>query len=119
VPGPLLAKITPELLTPADRDTLFRRIGRLLRRIEHYRFCHADAKASNWIVYQDERIGPMPVMIDIDGLRPWPGPRLGIKRLVRNLKEQPTRFTAEDSLALREGYAPWSPEVVKQLGETE
>ena len=118
VPGPLLAKITPESMSACDRQTLFRRVGRLLRRIESFGYAHTDAKSSNWIVYEDPQTGPMPVVIDIDGISLFPGRGLGVKRLLRDLKEQPNRYTPADSLALREGYAPWSPDVVSKLGET-
>ena len=54
------------------REMLFRRIGRILRRVEQQGFSHFDAKASNWIVRDDEKLGPGPVLIDVDGVRQRP-----------------------------------------------
>ncbi|MDB5319623.1 MAG: hypothetical protein JWN40_1254, partial [Phycisphaerales bacterium] len=50
IPGKTLATTNLDLLSPDERETLFRRCGRILRRIETVGFCHFDAKASNWIV---------------------------------------------------------------------
>ena len=41
-----------------QRDDLFRRCGRILRRIEAVGFSHFDSKASNWIVMPDDLRGP-------------------------------------------------------------
>lgn len=114
VPGPLLAKIDPAMPDTA-RDTLFHRIGRLLRRIESFGFSHTDAKSSNWIIYEDEKTGPMPVLIDIDAISLWPSKGQGVKRLLRALKDQPKRFRDTDASTLVRGYAPWSPAVQRKL----
>lgn len=106
VPGPHLGRVMFDELSPNDRRSLLHRTGSLLREIERLGYSHFDAKASNWIVL-DTPAGPCPVMIDIDGIRHrrWTG--LGIGRLLRSLQENP-QYTPADSLALCQGYAPWS-----------
>jgi tRNA A-37 threonylcarbamoyl transferase component Bud32 len=108
VPGPTLWKVDLEGLTPRSRDALFRRTGRLLRQIEQFGFSHFDAKASNWIVRPDEKVGPMPVLIDVDGIRRRHWPALGIQRLLRSLLDR-KQYSPDDSRALCEGYAPHMP----------
>jgi len=116
VAGQTLWKVDLDAMSREQRDLLFRRIGRLLRRIESFNFGHYDAKASNWIVRLDEQTGPHPMLIDIDGIRFYPWQQFGIRRLIRSLKERPM-FNEADSLALRQGYAPYSPKVVDDLGQ--
>ena len=87
------------------KDMLFRRTGRLLRRIEQMGFSHFDAKASNWIVFDDPRRGPMPILIDPDGIRRRRWIALGIQRLLRSMREH-KQYSIADSLALCQGYAP-------------
>lgn len=107
VPGATLAAVDLEAIPEARRDMLFRRTGRVLRRIESFGFSHFDAKASNWIVRPDERRGESPVLIDIDGIRQRRWVALGIERLLKSLRRHP-QYTPADSLALCQGYAPWS-----------
>jgi tRNA A-37 threonylcarbamoyl transferase component Bud32 len=118
VPGPTLARVDLDAMPPADRDTLFRRAGRMLRRIESFGFAHFDAKASNWIVNFDEPTGPQPILIDIDGIRFRRWRQLGVRRLLRSMRERKVPFSEADSLALREGYAPYSPGVVESLKQS-
>jgi tRNA A-37 threonylcarbamoyl transferase component Bud32 len=108
VTGPTLARVDLDAMAARDRQMLFRRIGRLLRSIERLGFSHFDAKASNWIVRDDPALGPGPVMIDVDGIRQRRWVALGIGRLLRSL-ESHRQFTPADSLALCQGYAPFSP----------
>jgi tRNA A-37 threonylcarbamoyl transferase component Bud32 len=89
------------------RDMLFRRTGRILRRIEKAGYSHFDAKASNWIVYQDEITGPQPILVDVDGIRRRQWIALGIQRLLRSMRDHP-QYTPADSLALCQGYAPYA-----------
>lgn len=107
VPGPTLWKVDLEALTPASREMLFRRTGRILRLLEQYGFAHFDAKASNWIVRADDKTGPAPILIDVDGVRRrrWTG--LGILRLLRSLADR-KQYDRDDSLALCRGYAPFA-----------
>jgi hypothetical protein len=102
-----LAKADLDAIPPARRDMLFRRTGRLLRKIESLGFSHFDAKASNWIVMPDPKRGESPVLIDIDGVRQRRWVALGIQRLLKSLRSHP-QYTPADSLALCQGYAPWT-----------
>lgn len=113
VPGPTLWKVDLEALTANSREMLFRRTGTILRQLEQYGFAHFDAKASNWIVRPDEKTGPSPVLIDVDGVRKrrWTG--LGILRLLRSLTDR-RQYAREDSLALCRGYAPYARLDVEQ-----
>ena len=107
VPGPTLRRVDLEALTAARREMLFRRVGRILRTIDNTGLAHFDAKASNWIVRDDPRLGPSPVLIDPDAVRFRRWPALGIRRLLRSMKEH-EQYTPADSLALCLGYAPYS-----------
>ena len=108
VPGQTLATTDLDQLSPNDRDTLFRRCGRILRNIERAGFSHFDPKASNWIIEPDEIKGPTPVLVDVDGVRFYRWDTYGIQRLLKSMQEHP-QYTREDSLALCQGYAPFTP----------
>ncbi len=108
VPGKTLWQTDLDALQPLARELLFRRIGRILRRIEQLGFSHFDAKSSNWIVREDDKLGPSPVLIDVDGVRQRRWVALGITRLLRSLRAH-RQYTAADSLALCQGYAPYAP----------
>ena len=69
--------------TAAATNLLFRRTGHVLRAIEKFGFSHFDAKASNWIVFADEKVGPTPVLIDVDGIRRRNWVALGVHRLLK------------------------------------
>jgi tRNA A-37 threonylcarbamoyl transferase component Bud32 len=105
VSGKDLAVADLDAIEPSQRDLLFRRAGKLLRRIEKHGFSHFDAKASNWIVREDEKTGPQPILIDVDGIRRRQWIALGIQRLLRSMREH-RQYTPADSLALCQGYAP-------------
>jgi tRNA A-37 threonylcarbamoyl transferase component Bud32 len=107
VPGPTLWQADLDAMTVEERDNLFRRVGRILRRIDGYGLSHFDAKASNWIVREDSELGPGPVMIDPDGVRRRRWVALGIRRLLRSLREK-RQYTPEDSYSLCRGYAPYA-----------
>jgi tRNA A-37 threonylcarbamoyl transferase component Bud32 len=107
VPGKDLAVADLDAMDAADRDTLFRRAGRILRRIERAGYSHFDAKASNWIVRLDDKTGPQPVMVDVDGIRRRQWVALGIERLLRSMRDH-TEYTPADSLSLCQGYAPFA-----------
>jgi tRNA A-37 threonylcarbamoyl transferase component Bud32 len=111
IPGDTLAHADLDAIPTAHRDALFRRAGHMLRQIEKFGFSHFDAKASNWIVRNDEQMGPGPVLIDVDGIRRRNWVALGITRLLRSMHENP-RYTPADSLSLCRGYAPYA-----RLGE--
>ena len=102
-------------LTSLDRAALFHRVGHTLRQIERFGFSHFDAKASNWIVRVDERLGPVPVLIDVDGIRRRNWVALGVQRLLRSMHENP-HYGPADSLALCRGYAPGAKLVPDEPG---
>jgi hypothetical protein len=105
--GPTLAHADLDALASEDRDRLFRRIGRLLRVLEQRGMYHTDAKANNWIVLNDDKVGPTPILIDVDGIRKLPAVGAGIERLLRSMREH-AQYTPADSLALCQGYAPYA-----------
>jgi tRNA A-37 threonylcarbamoyl transferase component Bud32 len=107
IPGATLAHADLDSLPASQRDMLFRRTGHLLRAIEKFGYSHFDAKASNWIVREDDKLGPMPVLIDVDGIRHRQWVALGIQRLLRSMHENP-HYKPADSLALCQGYAPFA-----------
>jgi hypothetical protein len=107
IPGDTLAHANLDSIPTVQRDLLFRRTAHILRSIEKHGFSHFDAKASNWIVRDDEKLGPMPVMIDVDGLRRRNWVALGITRLLRSMHEN-KHYNSIDSLSLCLGYAPFA-----------
>jgi tRNA A-37 threonylcarbamoyl transferase component Bud32 len=109
VPGKTLFHADLDAMHAAARVTLFHRTGRTLRRIDRAGFAHFDAKSTNLIVLEDEKLGPTPVMVDMDGIRRqgWTV-GAGIERLLRAMKRHP-QYTPADSLALCQGYAPYAP----------
>jgi tRNA A-37 threonylcarbamoyl transferase component Bud32 len=117
VPGSTLATTNLDLLATDDkRATLFRRCGRILRRIENVGFCHFDAKASNWIVMPDAQRGPTPILVDVDGVRFYRWDTFGIARLLKSMREH-RQYTPADSLALCRGYAPFTRMEAEELAE--
>ena len=107
VPGTELASADLDEMTPEDRARFFHRCGKLLRSVESFHYSHFDAKANNWILCPDDKLGPIPVLVDIDGIRyrNWIG--LGIERLLRSMKLH-KQYTPVDSLNLCRGYAPYA-----------
>lgn len=116
VPGPTLEDANLDDMTATDRERFFRRLGRTLRRLELAGFGHFDAKSSNWIVMQDVRRGPTPVIIDVDGIRHHRADGQGIERLLRSMKLH-RQYTRQDSYWLCKGYAPFA-RVVDEAGES-
>lgn len=106
VPGKTLAVTNLDLLGSAERENLFRRCGRILRRIEEVGFCHFDSKSSNWIVMPDQVRGATPVLVDVDGVRFYRWTAFGIQRLLKSMREH-RQYTPLDSLELCQGYAPF------------
>ena len=107
VAGDALADVDLDAMAPADRDNYFRRAGRVLRRIESLGWSHFDAKSNNWMVHPTAAHGPVPVMVDIDGIRHHRRVAHGVLRLLRGMRNHP-QYTPADSLALCQGYAPRS-----------
>jgi tRNA A-37 threonylcarbamoyl transferase component Bud32 len=106
VQGTPLNELDLDSLDAASRETLMRRLGRTLRILERLGFTHFDAKSTNWVVRLDEKIGPTPILIDVDGVRHYVWTAFGIDRLLRSMREHP-QYTPADSLALCLGYAPF------------
>jgi len=111
VAGPMLSDVDLNAMPSEAREMVFRRTGKILRTIESFGYSHFDAKASNWIVAADEKLGPRPVLIDVDGVRRRKWVALGIERLLRSMREHP-QYTPADSLVLCQGYAPFSPRLI-------
>lgn len=103
--GPVLAQMELDSLNATQREELFRRCGRLLRKMERDGLYHWDAKAWNFIVRLDEKLGPQPMLIDVDGIRSFQYTRFAMHRLLRSLRDNP-QYTPADSKALCQGYAP-------------
>src|SRR5690606_31378019 len=113
IDGPTLAEIDLEGLSPEDRQNLFRRSGRLLREMERDGLFHWAAKPWNFIIRWDDRLGPEPMLIDVDGIHGFQYTRFALHRLLRGMKEQP-QYTPADSFELCMGYAPFA-----QIGREE
>jgi tRNA A-37 threonylcarbamoyl transferase component Bud32 len=126
VAGTLLTKLDLDALDENTRDTLFRRLGRTLRRLEDGGLAQFDAKSSNWMIVDDSRLGPVPIVIDVDGVgRSWASTdsAAAIQRLLRSMRDH-AQYTPADSLALCQGYAPYAAraiarEAAKDAAETE
>jgi hypothetical protein len=72
-----------------------------------------DAKSTNWIVFNDgASAGPLPVLVDVDGVRHYRWATAGILRLLRAMKQH-GQYTPADSLALCQGYAPGAGHAVE------
>ena len=54
----------------------------------------------------DEKRGPTPVLVDVDGVRFYRWSLFGLHRLLRSMREH-RQYTPADSLALCRGYAPF------------
>jgi hypothetical protein len=107
LPGKTLAVTNLDILPPDDRDALFRRCGRILRRIDDVGLSHFDSKASNWIITPDEKRGSTPVLVDVDGVRFYRWRTFGMQRLLKSMREH-RQYTPRDSLSLCQGYAPFT-----------
>lgn len=112
VKGPTLFEMNLDALSSGDREKLFRRLGRTLRRLELAGFGHFDAKSTNWIIMPDARRGPVPVLIDVDGVRHYRWDGTGLRRLLRAMMQHP-QYTPQDSLWLCRGYAPRAHEAAE------
>jgi hypothetical protein len=105
VRGDLLATMDLDTLPPRARQTLFHRLGRTLRLLEQRGLHLYDSKTPNWVVVHDEKVGPTPVIVDVDGVRVWTQPLWPIERLLRSLRDHP-QYTPQDSKWVCIGYAP-------------
>jgi tRNA A-37 threonylcarbamoyl transferase component Bud32 len=94
-------------LDGATRELLFRRVGKVLRRIEETGLVHFDTKASNFMVRVDEERGPEVVLVDVDGVRGYSWRGEGIRRMEASLRRHQPRLVRGDIEALWAGYAPF------------
>ena len=106
IPGSVLANLDLDAMDGRARETLFHRLGRTLRLMERDGLPHRDAKSNNWIIVNDDRRGPSPVLVDVDGVGHG-AIAGGIQRLLRSMRDHP-QYTPTDSFHLCRGYAPWS-----------
>jgi tRNA A-37 threonylcarbamoyl transferase component Bud32 len=119
VEGQTMAAADLDAMEAQARDLLFRRAGRTLRRIEALGFTHMDAKSTNWIVFDGgPSAGPLPVLVDVDGVRHYRWATAGILRLLRAMKQHP-QYTPQDSLALCQGYAPVAGPIIEENSNDE
>lgn len=116
IAGVPLSQAPLDTFDAGQRLSLFHRTGRLLRLLEETHLYHWDAKSSNWMVRPDDKLGPCPVMVDVDGIRWNWGIAEGMRRLLLAMREHP-QYTPEDSLHLCRGYAPFSP-IPREDGES-
>ncbi|MGB7160713.1 MAG: lipopolysaccharide kinase InaA family protein [Tepidisphaeraceae bacterium] len=110
VAGTVLTLLDLDTIDERARDTLFRRLGRTLRRLEAGGLSQFDAKSTNWMIVDDPQLGPVPVVIDVDGVEPsWKSPNeaAAVQRLLRSMRDH-AQYTPADSLALCQGYAPYA-----------
>ncbi len=105
IPAKSMNHVDLDSMTRPQRDLIFHRMGRLLRRLELDGLSHRDTKSSNWMVLLDEKTGPMPLLIDVDGLSGRRRRGKGMQRLLLSMKRH-GQYTPADSLALCRGYAP-------------
>lgn len=108
VPGRQLDRTDLARLSVDERERLFRRVGRLLRRIDDTDLVHFDTKASNILIRPDPVLGPGPVLVDVDGVRTYSWRGEGLRRLIQSMREHHPDFTDDDAESLRRGYAPWA-----------
>ena len=118
VEGTMLSDIQLEEMDAGSRSTLFRRLGRTLRSLEQQGLMQYDPKMSNWMIRPDEELGPVPVMIDVDGIHDiwWRRPMWSIERLLRSLRDH-RQYTPADSKELCLGYAPFARLVQEERNE--
>jgi hypothetical protein len=107
VRGTQLSSLDLALLPPTARQDLFRRLGRTLRLLEAQGLRQYDSKFTNWIIVDDAKLGPVPVVIDVDGIRKITPPMWPIERLLRSMREH-QQYTPADSKELCLGYAPFA-----------
>ena len=108
VTGPTMATVDLDLLESESRELLLQRCGQMLRKLEAAGLYHWDAKASNFMVQMDDPTGPLPLLVDVDGIRNHWGVGEGMRRLLLSMMDRP-QYTPRDSLILCRGYAPFAP----------
>lgn len=107
VSGKQMSDVELDALSSTARQDLFRRLGRTLRRLEETGLRQYDSKSTNWIIADDPKLGPVPIIVDVDGIRKITPPMWPIERLLRSMREHP-QYTPADSRELCFGYAPYA-----------
>jgi tRNA A-37 threonylcarbamoyl transferase component Bud32 len=107
IPGPQLDGLDLSSLTPSSRENLFRHLGRLLRRIDDTGIVHFDTKASNFMIAPDLTSTLTPILVDVDGVRPYSWRGEGLRRLLESLQDHHRQFTDLDAHHLQAGYNPF------------
>lgn len=107
VPGETLDRVDLAGMSAPHRQSLFWKLGRILRKIEETGLAHTDAKSTNWIIFPDPTYGPQPVLIDAYGLRRLTSflQLFGIQRLLKAMRFHP-QYTPDDSRNLCLGFSP-------------
>lgn len=108
IDGDTLATMPLSRLPADQRRDLFFRLGAVLRRLEESGLYNRDTKSTNWIIRHDPTLGPLPIIVDVDGVDSRGRQGGGMLRLLRAMREHP-EYTPEDSLHLCRGYTPFSP----------
>jgi hypothetical protein len=106
IEGPTLSSPKVRAHGPDAYHTLLFRVGRLLRRLEDAGLYLYDSKAENWIIKEDPKLGLIPLIVDVDGVRSLHQGG-GIARLQRSLRQLPA-FTQSDERVVFAGYSPGS-----------
>jgi tRNA A-37 threonylcarbamoyl transferase component Bud32 len=106
IPGLSLSQFPLDDLTRNQRDQLFSRLGRLLRRWEKLGLYHPNAEVSKFVIQNNSAQGPMPILIDADGIRKIGWMQSSIHRLLDSLRKEQKAYNPDDSYALCRGYAP-------------
>lgn len=107
IAGEQLDQLDLAALPPADRTTLFHRVGRLLRRIDDTGIVHFDTKASNFMVMSHQG-RPFPVLVDVDGVRSYSWRGEGLRRLIESLRDHQRQLSPQNVADLRLGYDPFA-----------
>lgn len=113
VAGTQLDGIDFEALGHEASSTLLRRVGRLLRRIDDTGIVHFDTKASNILIATGPARGLIPVLVDVDGVRPYSWRGEGLARLQRSMRDHHPAFTEALAAELSAGYSPFAKGGVK------
>jgi hypothetical protein len=105
--GEWLARMDLDALSAEDRQRLFGRLGRTLRRLDQSGLYTRSANANHWWVATGLMGGPVPMLAEVAMLRRNTGWGWSMSSLLGSMKDHP-QYMPEDSLALCRGYAPFA-----------
>jgi len=120
IPGRALSETRYWKEDPDRYRTLLLRCGRMLRRMEESGLYFYDSKTTNWVVREYEGNDPLPLLVDVEGVRIF-NQGGGVRRLLRSLRESPDgEFEPADGAALLRGYFPFAAasQIERMLAET-